>query len=56
MTNRWVMTFMGAALLLAGTIVDGTTETAHSVSIILLIWGGIIFFLVWLAVKRSGGT
>jgi ubiquinone biosynthesis protein len=56
MTNRWVMTFMGAAILLAGTIFDGPTETAHSIKIALLLWGGVIFFLVWLAVKRSGGT
>jgi ubiquinone biosynthesis protein len=56
MTNRWVMTFMGASILLAGTIFDGPTETAHSIKIALLLWGCVIFFLVWLAVKRSGGT
>jgi ubiquinone biosynthesis protein len=56
MTNRWVMTFIGATLLLAGTILENSSAASYSVRIALLATGAVIFFMVWLAVKRSGGT
>jgi predicted unusual protein kinase regulating ubiquinone biosynthesis (AarF/ABC1/UbiB family) len=56
MTNRWVMTFMGGILLMGGIFMEGPANTINSIRCILLLWGAVILFLVWRAVKKSGGT
>ena len=55
--NRLIMTIIGAAVLSAGLFLIRFADTAleSTAAYILLGWGCAMFFLVWLAVRRTGG-
>lgn len=56
--NRFVMTAIGITLLVLGSITLLFAPQTLSVAVpyALLIWGSITLVLVWISVRRSGGT
>ncbi len=55
--NRLLMTIMGAVLIVIGFILARVSHTTLEITAayLLLGWGVLLFLLVWLAVRKTGG-